>query len=137
MFVLRIESGRLLWIGGVFGSRDALEEYLAHLPDGDRWRPQVIELPGLCYPLYICEDHEGFRFLPEEAVIAELSRYAGELRKEDEDWVYTNLYRVAEDWKTRDPGWDQMGVLPHHHVTNDTLNWIARNGFQSLWSREA
>jgi hypothetical protein len=136
MFIIRVESVHDRWIGGVFFHRDSLEEYLSSILDGEYWKQYVVELDGLSYPLYICEDHQGFRFLSEEAIIDELAEYAHELWRDDESWCYTNIYRIDKDWSPKHPGDDPMGQLPHHHVTNSILEWIERDGFQSLWSRD-
>ena len=136
MFIIRVESVPGRWIGGVFSYPDLLEEYLASIPNGDHWKQYVVEADGLSYPFYICEDHQGFRFLSENAVIDELARCSHELRRKDDDWCYTNLYRIERDWRLKHPGDDRMGLLPHHHVTNSVLDWIERDGFQALWSRD-
>lgn len=133
MFVIQAGSGKYRWISGVFARCESVDEYLALVPN--RSICSVIDLGDLAYPLYICEDHEGFRFLSEAAAIAELTRYAGERGKHDDDWCYTNLYRIAGAWRPKSPGSDSMGALPHHHVTNSILDWIEREGFQALWGR--
>jgi hypothetical protein len=133
MFAVQATSGSRRWISGVFSSKAATEAYLALIPDGARSKQSVIELHGLSYPLYICEDEREFRFLSEAEVAAELKQYAGDLRREDEGWCYTNVYRISGDWRPKRPGTDYMGALPHHHVTNSTLDCVERYGFNSLW----
>jgi hypothetical protein len=133
MFAVQAVDGSRRWISGVFRSKPAIDAYLALIPDGARAKHTVIELPGLSYPLYICDDELGFRFLTEAEVAAELRRFAGEQRRDDEDWCYTNLYRIADDWRPNRPGTDYMGALPHHHVTNSTLECVEQYGFESLW----
>jgi len=133
MFVVQAVDGRKRWISGVFGSRAVADAYLALIPEVQRPRHTVTDLGALTFPLYVCEDDQGFRFLTETEAIAELKRYAEDLRREDEDWCYTNLYRIAGDWQPYLPGTDYMGVLPHHHITNYTLECIKRGGFEGLW----
>jgi hypothetical protein len=133
MFVVQVVDGSRRWISGVFTSKAATDAYLALIPGEARAKQSVIDLPELSYPLYICEDEKGFRFLTEAEVATELKKYAGELRRDDEGWCYTNLYRVADDWQPKRPGTDYMGALPHHHVTNFTLQCVEQHGFESLW----
>ena len=133
MFVVQAVDGRRRWISGVFGSRAVAEEYLALIPQDHRPKHTVTDLGPLTYPLYVCEDDQGFRFLTEIEAIAELKRYARDLRQEDEDWCHVNLYRIPADWQPLQPGTDYMGALPHHHVNNFILECVERNGFESLW----
>jgi len=133
MFAVLAEDGLRRWISGVFGSRETAEAYLTLIHDGQRSKHSVTDLDGLNDPLYVCEDEKGFRFLTEAEAIAELKLYAGNLREDDEDWCYTNLYRIAGDWRPKRPGTDEMGALPHHHVTNFTLECVEQSGFESLW----
>jgi hypothetical protein len=133
MFVVQAEVGSRRWISGVFSSKAATDAYLELISAGPRANQSVIELPGLSYPLYICEDERGFRFLTEAEIVAELKQYTGKQRRDDEGWCYTNLYRIADDWRPQRPGTDSMGSLPHHHVTNDTLDCAEQYGFESLW----
>jgi hypothetical protein len=134
MFVVQAESGSRRWISGVFSSKAATDAYLDLIPAGPRTKQSVVELPGLFYPLYICEEETEFRFLTEAEIVALLKQYAGEQRRDDDDWCYTNLYRIPHDWRPNRPGNDDMGALPHHHVTNYTLECVERYGFESLWS---
>src|SRR5262245_52833636 len=133
MFVVQAVDGFGRWISGVFDCKAATDAYLALIPAEARAKQSVIELPGLSYPFYICEDEKGFRFLTEAEATAALKQYAGQQWRDDEDWCYANLYRIAEDWRPKRPGSDYMGILPHHHVTNFTLESVARDGVESLW----
>jgi len=133
MFAVQAADGLRRWISGVFSSRAAADAYLTLIPDGDRSKHVVIDLGGMTYPLYVCEDDKGFRFLKEDEAIAELRRCTGDARRDDEDWCYTNLYRIGGDWQPKRPGTDYMGALPHHHVTNFTLQYVERDGFAALW----
>jgi hypothetical protein len=133
MVAVQAADGSRRWISGVFRSRAAADAYLTRLPDEERSKQAVIDLGGMTYPLYACEDDTGFRFLTEGEAVAELKRYAGDARRNDEDWCYTNLYRIAGDWQPKRPGADDMGALPHHHVTNFTLERMERDGFEALW----
>jgi hypothetical protein len=133
MFAIQAVHGSRRWIPGVFDSKGAADAYFALIPHKAREKQCVIHLPGLDYPLYLCEDERGFRFLSAAAVIAELKKYAGDLRRDVEDWNYTNVYRIASDWRPKRPGTDYMGALPHHHVTNETIRCVEEYGFESLW----
>jgi hypothetical protein len=133
MFIIHVESVHGRWIGAVCSRQDALEKYLASI-DGEYWKQYLIEVDIPSYPLYICEEHQGFRFLSEQAIIEELSMYAHELRRKNEEWYcYTNLYRITRDWMPKHPGDDRMGSLPHHHIRNSLLDLVEREGFQALW----
>lgn len=134
MFAIEVSSGRRRWITGVFARRESVDSYLALGLDPSTYT--VIDLGDLDYPLYIAEDHTGFRFLSEATAVAELQRYAGELRQHADKWCYTNLYRVNGDWRPKHPGSDAMGILAHHHITNLILNWMEREGFEALWGGE-
>lgn len=116
-------------------SQAATDAYLAPIPAPSRAKHSVLDLADLSYPFYICDDGaEGFRFfLTEAQVVAELKQYAKERRREDEDWCYTNLYRITDDCCPNLPGTDYMGVLPHYHVDNRTLERVEKDGFESLW----
>jgi hypothetical protein len=129
MFAVHATDGWRRWISGVFSSRAAADRSLTLIPDGERSKQVVIDLGGMTYPLYICENDMVFRFLTEEEAVAELKRYAGDARRDDQDWCYTNLYRIVGDWQPQCPGTDYMGALPHHHVTNCT--WSAWNGMDA------
>jgi hypothetical protein len=133
MFAVLAEDSMRQWISGVFDCRESAEAYLAQIPDGKRSKHSVIDLGGLTCPLYVCEDDKRVRFLTQAEAVAELERYAGDLRRDDEDWCYTNLYRIASEWRPERPGTDGMGTLPHHHVTNFTIECVEQNGFESLW----
>jgi hypothetical protein len=134
MHVVQAVDGSRRWVSGVFRSKAATDAYLAQIPSPDRAKHSVLDLVGLSYPLYICEDSaEGFRFLTEAEIVAELKQYATERRREDEDWCYTNLYRITDDWRPRRPGADSMGALPHYHVNNGILRCVEQDGFESLW----
>jgi len=136
MYVVQAVDGRRRWISGVFRSKVAADEYLCLIPDQARGKHFVLDLAGLSYPLYVCEDGvKGFRFLTEAEVVADLKQYATEQRQKSEDWCYTNLYRIEDDWCPRLPGTDYMGVLPHYHVNNWTLDRVEQEGFESLWRR--
>jgi len=134
MYVVQAVDGRRRWISGVFRSKVAADAYLSLISVSARGKHSVLDLAGLSYPLYVCEDGtEGFCFLTEAEVVADLKQYATERRQESEDWCYTNLYRMTDDWRPCQPGTDYMGALPHYHVDNWTLDRVEQDGFESLW----
>ena len=133
MFVVQATDGFRRWISGAFHSRSAVDMYLSQIPKKQRSKQSIIDLAGLTYPLYICEDEKGFHFLTEVEVITALKHYTNDLRHDDEDWCYTNLYRIVGNWQPKLPGTDYMGSLPHYHVTNSTLEKVEQYGFESLW----
>ena len=93
---------------------------------------KTVELK-LNYPFYITEDHEGFGYYSEKNIIFKIEEYISEMDQRDNEWCYTNLYRIGCDFEPKYPGKDRMGILHHHHVNNETLNNIIKNGFNELW----
>jgi hypothetical protein len=134
MHVVQAVDGSRRWVCGVFRSQAATDAYLALIPAPSRAKHSVLDLADLSYPFYICDDGaQGFRFLTEAQVVAELKQYAKERRREDEDWCYTSLYRITDDCCPNLPGTDYMGALPHYHVDNRMLERVEKDGFESLW----
>jgi hypothetical protein len=73
MLIVQALDGSQRWISGVFRSKAATDAYLAQIPTPARAKHSVLDLADLSYPLYISEDAaEGFRFLTEAEIVAEL-----------------------------------------------------------------
>ncbi len=120
------------FVAGVFSSKDKSDKFIDRIPDnlGENVKTISIEMK---YPFYITEDHNGFCFYSESEIIQKIDEYISEMDRRDEGWFYTNMYRVDNDFEPRQPGKDNMGLLKHYHVENETLRNIMKNGFNKLW----
>jgi hypothetical protein len=79
------------------------------------------------------EDHRGFVFLSKVEVLKEIDGFWSEKKPKDDEWCYTNLYLIHEDFVPKNSSKDVMGILSHYHVDNHTLEVIKKEGFESLW----
>lgn len=120
------------FIAGVFSEKENANELSSQISKLEYMKILYVELE---YPFYITEDHSGFSFYSEREVNILIGGYIEDMGNHDEEWCYTNLYRVESDLKPKIPGKDYMGLMPHHHIDNDTLSEIKDNGFDSLWIR--
>ena len=57
-----------------------------------------------------------------------------EILSHNDDWCYTNLYRVSDDFIPKNPGKDYMWLLPHHHIDNFVLEQVKAHGLNALWN---
>jgi len=122
------------FVAGIFAVESDANEFCQRIPEEDVPNLKLEEIQ-LSYPLYISENHEGFSYHTQEGVKELIAGFTQEMHKHDEEWCYTNLYRVTEDFIPKTPGKDYMGLLPHHHIDNDILEEIERDGFSSLWDQ--
>ncbi|GFN34132.1 hypothetical protein PCURB6_43920 [Paenibacillus curdlanolyticus] len=54
----------------------------------------------------------------------------------DSDWIYFNIYTItSEDYQSRLPGTDYMGILMHDHINNDFMEWYRNEGEEFLKRR--
>ncbi len=120
------------FIAGIFSEKDSALDFIQRIPDSDSTNVKQFEV-DCGYPFYISENHEGFSYLSLSEVTSLLNGFIEDMPNHDEDWCYTNLYRIAEDFQVKIPGKDYMGSLPHHHIDNDTLIEIRENGVEWLW----
>ncbi|UPW17332.1 hypothetical protein M0C34_13905 [Agarivorans sp. TSD2052] len=120
------------FVAGIFAVESHANDFRQKISEGELSKLKFEDVP-LSYPLYISEDHEGFSYHSEESAKELMADFTQEMHKRDEEWCYTNLYRVSEDFMPKMPGKNYMGLIPHHHVDNNTLKSIKENGFNSLW----
>ena len=135
MFIIKAQRDKQRWISGIFTLRQSADDYFALIPDEVRHRHSIIEVEGLTYPFYIIEDTEGFRFLSESEAYDVFVHPSNPLKKHEGDSTYAILFRIEKDWVPKKPGWDYMGLLPHEHVTDATLDLIKREGVAAIWPR--
>ncbi len=120
------------YLSGIFKSVNDADNYLNQYPDDIKENTSK-ESITLEYPFFITEDHNGFTYLNENEVIALMKNF--ELNMvEDDDYCYTNLYLVEEDYFCKKPGKDYMGIIQHWHIQNSSLKQIKQCGLESLWS---
>ncbi|VAW82352.1 hypothetical protein MNBD_GAMMA12-957 [hydrothermal vent metagenome] len=123
---------RKTYLSGIFKIKGDAEEYLRKYPDNVKSNTSL-ERIDCVYPFFITEDEKGFRYFDEVGV----SKVIEELVQDpvsDEEYCYTNLYRVAEDYFCNKPGKDYMGIIQHWHIENSLIREIKSNGLNSLWS---
>lgn len=123
------------WLSGVFNTRQDAEAYLTTI-DSERYGLQTLLRLDQTFPLYIWSSGGEMAWLTEGDTRARLQQLSAQTdrAKNGDDWCYANLYRVMAPWQPpRHPGSDYMGALPHHHVTNRTLEWLETSGFEALW----
>lgn len=120
------------YVTGIFSTIENYNDYISRIPDDLTTHLTTIKLE-LSYPFYLTEDHEGFNFYTEEEIKAKMATFIAQMKQRDEDWCYTNLYRICEDFEPKYPGDDGMGMINHHHVSNTTLEYMMECGFNGIW----
>lgn len=120
------------FIAGIFSEKESAMKFVLEISEAERDSVTLLET-DCGYPFYISENHEGFSYFSSTDVELLLNGFIEDMHNQDEEWCYTNLYRVAEDFSPKKPGKDYMGLLPHYHIDNDVLTEIKENGLASLW----
>lgn len=132
MVYIIFSKKRHQYISGIFSSLVQAEEYVSRYDEASKESSNIITVE-LVYPFYLTEDEKGFRFHTADEAFELMKAYIFQMEAKDEDWCYTNLYLIKGDFQPEKPGHDYMGMLPHRHVENFTLNDMMRYGFENLF----
>ncbi|RCU50573.1 hypothetical protein DU002_09140 [Corallincola holothuriorum] len=100
--------------------------------DMEQKEQTAIKSLDLSYPFWITEDHNGFAFYSRAELKALFNSFL-ESRLDNDDYCYTNLYMVDEDFRSNIPGKDSMGMLRHWHIENYELGVVEESGIEALW----
>ena len=97
-----LSKDRRQFVSAVFSKRKSLDEFKLNLPEAERNNVTLLDV-DCRYPFYIAENHEGFSYHSEADVRLLLIGYVKEILSHNDDWCYTNLYRVSEDFIPKNP----------------------------------
>ncbi|MEY8199422.1 MAG: hypothetical protein RPS47_09295 [Colwellia sp.] len=120
------------FVAGIFSEKEYALDFIQRIPESDSGDIKHFEV-DCCYPFYISEDHEGFSYLTENEVASLVSGFIVDMNNRDEDWCYTNLYKITKNFQPKFAGKDYMGSLPHYHIDNFSLIKIKESGVEALW----
>ena len=93
----------------------------------------VVHSSQLNFPVFFTQDERGFLIHDEQTAFRDLQARSNP--RKDDEWCYTNLYRLIEPFYPRQDGRDQMGLLEHWHIENYHMLIIDENGLSALWHR--
>ena len=124
------------FVAGIFSDKSKCDIFNSAIPAGHKQNVNTTE-SDYSYPIYITEDHRGFSILSEIQAESMMFNFMQEMDNHDDEWCYTNLYKIDNDFIPLKPGQDRMGELMHWHIDNILLSQIKEKGFSSLWDEEA
>ncbi|KGE16802.1 hypothetical protein [Paenibacillus wynnii] len=132
IYIIEVSNGQNKWISGIFEEQQATLKYYDSIPGDLNEYQSVTSITSLNYPFYIVEEGTHFTYLDYYKDLEELLEHINII--EDQDHVYINLYYITNDYISKKPGTDNMGILNHLHIDNHFLEHYKVQG-RDLFTR--
>jgi hypothetical protein len=127
MHAIVSSNGTRRWLSGVFLDRAEAETSVAALAAQGSTQHVLESIPVAKFPLFIVEDHSGFRFL--DAIGAGHAIAVMPTPPVDREPI---LFAILSEYRPDVDGRDEMGRLSHVHLDHEHLAELRRVGLCSL-----
>jgi hypothetical protein len=114
-----------LYLAGIFANESDLRAYEQELPANFRYISGWWTLPAeLTFPVFLVEALGGMVIHGPATVVGAMSAMRPFPSDDPEDEV-VNVYKLLGPWRPGKAGRDEMGLLDHHHFTQEEIKQLA------------